>query len=209
MTEIQQKPTRQERQWRRNHQEILDAAASLFMQFGFVGTTMQMIARQADYSVGYLYKHFKSKKELLNEILRSQFEEYEAARKELRSTLTGRPLDILRAELTQICNHVRIQAYLLPLVLSNDTIGRDQIKRRFRRYRREEAELFRTALQQDSIKDCDPDLAAAAFTGMTREMLMHLAETGNLDRIEEIPMLVEELLLAPLTGSKIEDPERN
>lgn len=50
-------------------QAILDAAARLFSDQGFSGTTIRQIAEHADMESGSLYYHFRSKNAILQEIL--------------------------------------------------------------------------------------------------------------------------------------------
>lgn len=48
---------------------ILDAAARLFRQKGFLGTTLRDIAAQCDMQAGSIYYHFQSKDDVLAEVL--------------------------------------------------------------------------------------------------------------------------------------------
>ena len=47
---------------RRRYETILDAAAELFADLGFEGTTMGAVAEKADTSIGSVYQFFKNKK---------------------------------------------------------------------------------------------------------------------------------------------------
>jgi AcrR family transcriptional regulator len=55
-------------------ERILTAAASLFAEFGFDGSSMPAIARSSGITAGAIYKHFKSKGELLLEVVKRSFE---------------------------------------------------------------------------------------------------------------------------------------
>lgn len=48
---------------------VLDAAAHIFRERGFVGTTMRAIAQDAGIEAGSIYYHFKSKDELIGAVL--------------------------------------------------------------------------------------------------------------------------------------------
>lgn len=52
-----------------NRDNILDAAEKLFAQKGIVQTTMDDIAKAADYSKSTIYVYFKSKEEIYNHII--------------------------------------------------------------------------------------------------------------------------------------------
>lgn len=49
-------------------QQILDAARTCFTRTGFHATTMHDVIREADLSVGAVYRYFKSKDELVSEL---------------------------------------------------------------------------------------------------------------------------------------------
>ncbi len=49
---------------------IVDAALELFAQNGYLGTSMSDIAKQLSITKGALYKHFASKQEILDQIIR-------------------------------------------------------------------------------------------------------------------------------------------
>jgi AcrR family transcriptional regulator len=55
-------------------ERILTAAATLFAEHGFDGSSMPAIARSSGITAGAIYKHFKSKGELLLEVVKRSFE---------------------------------------------------------------------------------------------------------------------------------------
>ena len=55
-------------------ERILSAAATLFAEHGFEGSSMPAIARSSGITAGAIYKHFKSKGELLLEVVKRSFE---------------------------------------------------------------------------------------------------------------------------------------
>jgi AcrR family transcriptional regulator len=60
-----------ERKQQETQQRILEAARSLFMgEFGYESTTVRKIADCADVSVGTVYLHFRSKSEILAELVK-------------------------------------------------------------------------------------------------------------------------------------------
>ena len=64
-------------------QGILDAAANLFIHYGYDKTTVSDIAREAGISKGAIYLHFKSKDELLEALIIREIEAYGEAWLEL------------------------------------------------------------------------------------------------------------------------------
>ena len=70
------KSARMERKQRETHQRILEAARALFTgESGYENTTVRKIADCADVSVGTVYLHFRSKSEILAELVK----EFEAS----------------------------------------------------------------------------------------------------------------------------------
>ena len=55
-------------------QLIADAALELFSQNGYHATSMSQVAKKAGVSKGLAYNYFESKKEILDEILKTGFD---------------------------------------------------------------------------------------------------------------------------------------
>lgn len=73
---------RRERERLRHRQEILEAARKVIAVRGLEGLTVEQVAREAEFAVGSIYRHFRSKEEmievLLGEFAEPHFEEIEA-----------------------------------------------------------------------------------------------------------------------------------
>lgn len=52
-----------------SQKRVLDAAAKMFRDYGYAGTTMRVIADEADLKAGSIYYHYKSKDDLINAVL--------------------------------------------------------------------------------------------------------------------------------------------
>ena len=70
--------TRRERRIERQRKAIMDAAAELFAQKGYMATTTKDIAEAVDVGESTLYGYFSSKKEMLQAILSQQAEMVDA-----------------------------------------------------------------------------------------------------------------------------------
>lgn len=77
-----------------SQKRILDAAARIFRDYGYAGTTMRAIADEADLKPGSIYYHYKSKDDLISAVLdigiRAVTESVGKALKALPDTATGR-----------------------------------------------------------------------------------------------------------------------
>jgi TetR/AcrR family transcriptional regulator len=69
--------SRKEREFLRHRGEIIHAAERVFSEKGYVSTTMEEIAQQAEFGVGTLYKFFDTKADLHTEILRTKLNQME------------------------------------------------------------------------------------------------------------------------------------
>ena len=68
--------TRRERERERQKKEVLQAAEKVFSKRGFLKTPMNEIAKESEFAVGTLYKFFKDKETLYNEMIEAKAEEY-------------------------------------------------------------------------------------------------------------------------------------
>lgn len=189
---------RQEREWRRRRGEILEAATRLFMEFGHVGTTMQMIADAAEFSVGYIYKHFPGKRELLTEIIETQLEALAETRCRVRDEYRHQPLAGLREELRQVSSRLPEQGRLVALILGSGAIDSELVRRRLRGFRAEDAVVLERAMDRGELRRTDPRLLAATLDGVIWGLIRLMHETGRMERALFIPEIVEDLVLKPL-----------
>ncbi len=67
--------TRKKREFLRQRDEILSSAERVFSRQGFFTTTIQDIAESAEYGIGTIYKHFKSKEIIFFTIIKNKFTE--------------------------------------------------------------------------------------------------------------------------------------
>ncbi len=198
MNAPEQQPTRQEREWEIRHQEILTAATGLFSEHGFAGTTMQMIADQAEFSVGYLYKHFPGKSELMEQIVNRELEQYHALRARVRDEFRGRPLAMMRQILVESSRFLKRHAALTAFIFQESNQVLEKVKRRMHLYRQEDTDLVQEAMDRGELARGDAALLAATLDGVVWGLVRVMSQTHQEERFEDIPRVVEELLIAPL-----------
>jgi AcrR family transcriptional regulator len=61
-------PSRRQKERQRHRDEILDAALRVLTDRGMDGLTIEAVAREAEFAVGSLYRHFPSKEELVDSL---------------------------------------------------------------------------------------------------------------------------------------------
>jgi len=197
---------RSEREWQRRRQEILAAATRLFTTLGYGGTTMQAIAEEAEFSVGYLYRHFPGKEELLREIMAEHFELMRGIRREVRNDPAFTPLEAVRHELILVCEHLNDYPGLLAIFRSSDGIESELKDQLCSEFRREDEHQLRKAMELGEIEHGDPVLLAAAFDGVFWGLVQLIQDSGRPERYLQIPGIVDELILAPLERKAPRDP---
>ena len=83
-------------------QQILDAARFCFLRNGFHATSMQDVIRQANLSVGAVYRYFPSKNELITALAQQIIDEVTAIFDDLASLDPPPPLDEVMARVVDL-----------------------------------------------------------------------------------------------------------
>jgi AcrR family transcriptional regulator len=199
MADPTQGQTRQERQRQRRRLEIIEAAMRLFARHGYAGTTMQMIAAEAESSVGYLYLHFAGKQRLVTEIVAMYLDRFVDGRQDVIREHAPRPLDTLRALVAYTADCLHDQAPLLPLFVSYEATNQAQLKQVFTRIRRVDAALIQAGIEAGDLRQVEPDATAAVLNGAVRGLINHIAGTGDLEQLRAVPGIIDDLIITPLT----------
>ncbi|HEY0649809.1 TetR/AcrR family transcriptional regulator, partial [Phenylobacterium sp.] len=97
-------------------QRVLDAARELFDTYGYQGTTIREIARQAQVSVGSVFTTFASKGEILSEVMAARLDPLFAEIDRVMPHLRGSTADRLR---TMFAIHFEFEAKHVRLFMSH------------------------------------------------------------------------------------------
>ena len=89
-------PTRKQREIAERERLILDTAAGMLIERGYLGLTMDRIAAATEYSKGTIYQHFPNKEEILA-ALAIESSERRVSLFERAATFKGRPRERLAA----------------------------------------------------------------------------------------------------------------
>jgi len=163
------KTPRRERERIRHREEVLETAERLLARQPYLSITVQSIAEEAEFSVGYLYKLFPSKDELYLALV-------EARKKELVEMLDRLVAEApdFRSGLRQLVD--RIHDWLLKHeVFARD--GREDLMALFRRSRSQGkrrrghrkfpfAELFKRGISEGVVGGADPELMARTLRAL-------------------------------------------
>jgi AcrR family transcriptional regulator len=121
-------------------ERLVTAAAALFNRAGFHGTDSNRIAKEAGYSTGTFYKHFRDKREIFLAVYDAWVtSEWEAVAAEL--SVGGTPQELARRVVERSIEfHARwrgLRASLMELVFTDP-----EVRRSYRRQRRRQLDLI-------------------------------------------------------------------
>lgn len=189
--------SRKEREQLRHQQEILQAAEVLFAQLGYHQTTMQMVAEKAQFSVGYLYKHFAGKEEMYTALLRYHI----ASMNEITSLEQARglrPLAQLEATYRAVCNHFNEHREFMR-IYHEEVAGkcRELVEEREAHFQDLRRSIL-AAQEAHEIQEVDADHLVAALQGATRELFARMAEKDAERPFDELPDLLFRFFIDPL-----------
>lgn len=154
----------------RRRREILAVAERILLSHGFADTTMQRVAEEAGASKETLYRHFKSKDDLLIEVVLARTEE-------LRASLdanfeSGQSLGVVLRELGRNLLQAMGGTAVIPLLrivvaetVRNPALGLALFQAGPDRTRRQLTAHLVAAKGRGDFRGADPALAASLFIG--------------------------------------------
>ncbi|MFQ5960177.1 MAG: TetR/AcrR family transcriptional regulator [Candidatus Methylomirabilales bacterium] len=157
-------------------QQIIDAAATLFAQKGFRGTTTREIAGAVGVSEAALFKYFRNKEDLYSAIIdaKSRTEEVlavvsaAAAHGDDQGVFEGLALTLIEA-ITQDTTLMRL---LLFSALEGHDLSTIFFETRVRRVHEFLSRYIATRITEGTFRAIDPLLAARSFVGMVIHYLL-------------------------------------
>lgn len=185
--------------------DILNAASTVFMQKGFLETTLNEIAREAGVAVSTIYQYFKSKDNLFLELTDSlsfvqSLENIEAALKLGRSSeitdLRRAMIETANAFLYAPPTNVEIIRLFIAEVKRFPEIGRIYREILVSSGQDRFAEFLRAQIQRGIFRQVDVQIAASAFFGMflndvVNEYLFLDSNLQNMPTAEEVAEKVD------------------
>jgi len=181
-----------------HREEILAAFAELLAAQGYGGTTMQQVADRLGCSVGYLYRHFPGKLGLARSLVDrelARFEQLEARVHDLGLP----PLETYRRLLDELSRYLARRRPLVRVFTRESVLRRlPEAKRRYRRFRTRDRELFGAAVRRGDLPAVDCDLLGAVVDGVVDGLMTNLAARDEPDALLELADRVFGLVLDPL-----------
>ncbi|MDU0813432.1 TetR/AcrR family transcriptional regulator [Bacillus siamensis] len=142
---------------------ILEAATKSFTQFGYKATTMDLVAKLANVGKGTIYTFFKNKEELFDDIFTTILREMKEHADEAMKPELSFHENVHRA-LVAILEFRKTHQLTIKIFQENAEIGtiavQDVIAKMERAILSYIKEKIEWAIENGSIKPCDPELTA-------------------------------------------------
>lgn len=167
--------SRKEREKRTRQQEILKAARELFISRGFHETTLDEIARHAEFGKGTLYNYFANKDEIFLGIIEQAVEETLAIARESASA-PGDIREKLRSYAGKMIAYIRANGELLHIIYhelhrsdgpTSVTKMREMMNRAHGSWQ-VLAESLKESIDAGTLRQSDPTQLIVLFDGMVR-----------------------------------------
>ncbi len=187
--------------------QILRTAAHVFLELGYDGTSMNVIAERAKVTKPGLYYHFASKHDLMFAIMSYAMDELERATAAARDTDDpGEGLRwLVRGHARLICEEA--DGALSILVIDEtkvlDPAARADIDDRKREYYRKLERLLEALKAQGRLRDVDTTVAAFSILGMILWLTKWYREEGRLSSeevVEQVTAMALNAVLDPESG---------
>ncbi len=158
--------------------DILSAAEKVFAAKGFYGSSMDEIARKAEFGTGSLYKYFKGKKDLYFSLIDEKVEEItRLARTELRKDKSS--IDKLESMLHLQLTFIQRNRDFFKIYISErnrfewtikDDLGKG-VHEKFMGYIHDLEEVMHQGIERGQFKAMDPRDMAHAFVGIVNSFM--------------------------------------
>ncbi len=173
-----QKLSRKRKEYLTRRANILSAAEKVFAAKGFYGSSMDEIAKRAEFGTGSLYKYFKGKRDLYFSLIDEKVEEItRLVRAELRKDklLTDKVGSMLHLQLTFIQrNRDFFKIYISERSRFEWTIKDDLgkgVHDKFLAYIGNLEEVMRDGIERGQFREMDPRDMAHGFVGIVNSFV--------------------------------------
>jgi AcrR family transcriptional regulator len=175
---MRQKLSRKRKEYLTRRADILSAAEKVFAAKGFYGSSMDEIARRAEFGTGSLYKYFKGKKDLYFSLIDEKVGEITGlVRAELSKDLS--PIDKIELVLRLQLDFMQRNRDFFKIYISErnrfewtikDDLGKG-VHEKFLAYIGDLAEVMRDGIERGQFKEMDPRDIAHAFVGIVNSFM--------------------------------------
>jgi len=172
--------TRRERERELHRQEILDAAEEIFSVKGIAGSTVEDVAKKADFAVGSIYNFFSGKEDLINQVFMRLAKSRIAEIEDTVIPIMDKPVVALRA-LTElwVSHHARHGAFLRMAFVSRMAEGKcpggphedSEMRKQMEIYEMAGSRFFEAGIKTGAFQKMNPSHLMLIFEGICRSFL--------------------------------------
>jgi AcrR family transcriptional regulator len=196
---MREKLSRKRREYLNRRADILSAAEKVFAAKGFYGSSMDEIARRAEFGTGSLYKYFKGKKDLYFSLIDEKVEEItRLVRGELAK---NKPfIDKIESMLHLQLSFIQRNRDFFKIYISErnrfewtikDDLGKG-VHEKFMGYIHDLEEVMRQGIERGEFKDMDPEDMAHGFVGIVNSFVFEwLMSQRAYSLVSKAPIIVE------------------
>lgn len=190
--------SRKERDKKLREQDFLDAAERLFGSHGYGETSMEDVAREAQYATGTIYRYFPSKEALYNQIMLRKGQAY-FQRLQERLAEAKSPFEKINSFIqTKIDFFFENKAFMNMYItqVSGHQPGTpcsppEELQEMFGQFQRIFENILSQGINEGVFRKLDTELVRSAIFGMTNEVLhAAIAEDAHADRSEVTQFLI-------------------
>jgi TetR/AcrR family transcriptional regulator len=175
---MREKLSRKRREYLNRRADILSAAEKVFAAKGFYGSSMDEIARRAEFGTGSLYKYFKGKKDLYFSLINEKVGEVTGlVRVELDKDCS--PMDKIESVLRLQLGFFQRNRDFFKIYISErnrfewtikDDLGKG-VHEKFLAYIGDLEEVMRAGIVKGQFEEMDPRDMAHAFVGIVNSFM--------------------------------------
>lgn len=198
----QKKLTRREREKLAHRQEIIEAAERVFIRNGFVNTTIEQIATEAEFSVGSIYKFFENKEQLCQSVMDNIIHEFSIVFENEIMT-NPNPVDALVALIRLRLQHVDKHGRFFRLLMESkpgcrvmpDMAIPERWSGIYDEYIKKVADIFKKAMDKGLIRKMNPLHTAVSMEGVINSFIAFWDRNNFTASIEERRQIIKENFL--------------
>lgn len=155
---------------------IREAATRVISQKGYFQTSIHEIAKEAGISVGTIYNYFENKQEILLGIFSKEFEDRRDFYEELSQKempLVEGIKEILNRHFSQLESHKELMRVIIQERFKPGSELEEKLNRQYREVIQYVEELVKQALENDQIRNCEPQVVAIALFGAVEAVVSY------------------------------------
>ncbi|PST83691.1 TetR/AcrR family transcriptional regulator [Pedobacter yulinensis] len=178
------------------NERILQTASRLFYQQGYNSTGINQIVAEAEIAIGSLYKHYRSKEELLIRYLELEETAFFKGLAEYLEAVQSPGEKLMKLIDYRIALQQRSGFAGCPFIKINAEGGRlnKQVAELVTRHKQQQKTTIKNILLERTGKKRDADLAAAAIFLLIEGAVVSSSMNGNTDDLQAVKKIVPTLV---------------